>query len=190
MARSQDDIFKRFNKDEVFVIGTTPEERVELLYIRQGMAAGAIQKRLEKWGDEITLTKVRKIIENKDLKQRRKDFRNAYDSKKYMERAEKAAVKDVSDEDAVRSVYAEVSGQIINSIKQKMALACTPDSPIPQLNVQDLASLSMSLEVTQKVHHKALGIPELIKIDPTSGLEGIRLVPKHEIPAVDDGEND
>lgn len=187
MARSSKDIFKKFNKDEVFVIGATVEERVELLYIRQGMAAGAILKRLNDWGDEIMISRVRKIIDNKDLKQKRKDFVKAYDVKMHMARAEKAAVKDVGDEEEVRGIYADMSGQIMNSIKQKFFLSIGPDSPIPNLSIGDLSDLAHTLEVTQKVHHKALGIPELIKIDPTGGFEGITIVPKHEIPG---GDND
>ena len=191
MARSKADILgAKFNKEEVFVIGSTPEQRVELLYIRQGMPAGAIHKRLEKWGDEITLTRIRNIIQRKDLKQKRKDFHSAYDLEKHKQRAMKAATKDVNDEDEVRGVYAQISGHMINSIKQKFLLSTTPDSDIAQMSISDLASLAMTLEITQKVHHKALGIPELIKIDPTSGMEGIIVVPVETKETVDEGEND
>lgn len=190
MGRSPDDVFKKFDKNEVFVIGSTPEERVELLYIRQGMPPYKIFDRLKTWGDEISIQRIRSIIKNKSLKKKRQDFKNAYDLELHKARAVKAATKDVSDETEVREVYAQVSGDIINSIKQKLLLSTTPDSSIPQMSVQDLASLSMSLEVTQKVHFKSLGIPELIKIDPTGTFEGITIIPGDETQTVDGGDDE
>jgi len=181
-------IFKDFSKDDIFVIGTTPEERAKILYIRSGMSPSLIARRLEKWGDQITTKRISKWVDKKGWVKLRKQFKDTYSEAVNVERAKKIAVKDVSDENEVRGVYAEVSGQIINSIKQKLALSVTPDSPFPTLNVQDLASLALSLETTQKVHHRALGIPELIKIDPTTGMEGIRVIPAHEDPALEDPE--
>jgi len=105
-----------------------------------------------------------------------------------VQRAKKAAKEDVSVESNIRDFYSEISGELMNSIKQKLFLAKVPDSPFCVLSTQELASLAMSLEITQKVHHKALGIPELIKIDPTTGFEGIRIIPAHEDPALDDGK--
>lgn len=188
MASNPKDVYRKFSKNDVFVVGTTSEERVKILYIRSGMSPSIIYKRLKKWGDEIPLTRIRNWIAKGDWRKEREKFKQTYSTTIVEQRAVAAAVKDVSDEQQVREVYSEVSGQMINSIKQKLALATTPDSPIPTLDVQELASLAMSLDITQKVHFKSLGIPELIRIDPTSGFEGIRIIPAHEDPDIDSSD--
>lgn len=188
MDQNPKKVFKDFNKDEIFVIGSTPKERAKILYIRSGMTPGKIEERLKKWGDEIPITRIRDWIKNKDWKKQREIFKNTYTNAVHVQRAKTIAIKDVSNEEQVREVYAEVSGQVINSIKQKLAMSITPDAPFPTLTVQDLASLALALETTQKVHFKSLGIPELIKIDPTTGMEGIRVIPAHEDPVLEDPE--
>jgi len=185
MAKKKRDAFKKFDKDQIFVIGTDSEERCKILYIRSGMAPGAIRDRLSKWGDEIPLTRIRGWIKKGKWADLRKSFKETYSTEVHIERAKQTAVKDVSDENEVRGVYAQISGEIVNSIKQKLYLSKTPDSPFSTLSSQELESLSETLERTQKVHHRALGIPELIKIDPTSGFEGIRIIPAHEAPAIE-----
>jgi hypothetical protein len=180
--RSKEKVFKKFDKDQLFVVGGTAEERAQILYIRSGLAPHEIQKRLKDYGEDIPITRIRGWAKSKKWKEDREKFRQTYSAEVHHARARKEAEKDVSNEEEVREVYSQVSGRIINSIKQKLDLAQTPDSPHPVLSIQDLASLSVSLEVTQKVHFKALGIPELIKVDPTSGYEGIRLLTAHDDP--------
>ncbi len=189
VERSKSDVFKKFDKEQIFIVGSNTEERAKILYLRSGMAPYEIQKRLKDWGEDIPITRIRGWVQKKKWKKERAEFKKTYSAEVHNARAKKVAEKDVSNETQVREVYSQVSGQLINSIKQKLALATTPDTSIANMSVGDLASLSLSLKITSEVHFKSLGIPELIKIDPTTGHEGIRIIPAHEDPAVDDDDD-
>lgn len=179
------EVFRDFKRDEMFVIGSTPEERAKILYIRTGMSPSKIERRLKQWGDSLTLKIIRGWILKGKWRELRKKFKDTYSTEVQVQRAKHAATADVSNENQTRAVYAEISADIANSIKQKLNLATTPDSGIPNMSVNDIATLSIALDTVRKVHFQSLGIPELIKIDPTSGFEGIRIIPAHDDPELE-----
>ncbi len=190
MSRSKKDIYKKFDKSSIFVIGETPEERAKILYIRGGLKPSQVIRRLVEWGDtEIPAETLRTWIKRGGWKQLKKKFKDCYDVKVAEKRAEKTAEKDVSNEEQVREVYANLSGQVMNMIAQKFKYNMTPDSDAPVMNVKEISMLSESLKHMQDIHFRALAIPELAVIDPTQGQEGIRILTKQDIERLDRGRN-
>ncbi len=186
VARSKKDIYKKFDKDSVFIIGETIEDRARILYIRGALKPSQIIRRLVAWGDEeIPAETLRTWIKRGGWKKLRDTFKETYDVKVAQKRAEKVAEKDVSNEDQVREVYANLSGQVMNIIGQKLKFNMTPDADAPVMGVKDINMLSETLKNMQDIHFRALGIPELAVVDPTQGQEGIRILTKRDLEKLD-----
>lgn len=181
MARSNDDIFKKYGDKEIFVIGDTNEERAKILYIRSGMTAKQIAKRLNEWGDlNLTHPEIQKWVNNGEWRKLRKKYAESYDKKFTENIAAKQADADADGQQLIRNTYAEISAQLMNMVHQKLKFSTPSMGQAAIINPKDILDLSTAMKNSAEVHFRALGIAEISIVDPTIGQKGITMLTKQD----------
>ena len=191
MTRAKADIFKQNGKTEIFVIGDNDEERAQILYIRSGLTAGEIIKRLKNYsGVVLELATVKGWIKKGEWLGKRKAYKVAYESKLSMVHAEKQATTDNKHQDDVRSVYADLSAHAMNIIKQKFDFTKPKFANAPIIDSKELLNLSQAMKNFADVHFRALGIAEVAVVDPTSQNKGIRIYTNQDVKRLESSDDE
>ena len=178
--------FIDFKKKDIFVIGATTQERAKILFIRSGMKPRSIIKRLRDWGDqEIKTTALSKWVALGKWKALRQRYVDTYERTKVEAVATQQGQADATNEEQVREVYAKCAAQLMNMIHQKLRMKMSPDMDFPIMSTMELAELAKGMERLQDVHFRAIGIPDLVIVDPTQGHDGITVIPSIELKAIE-----
>lgn len=187
MARSNDDIFKKFGDQELFLIGDTDEERAKILFVRSRLSPSKIKKRIDEWnGGNIPLVTVKNWAHKENWLKLRRDYTKSYEITINNETAKAQAVIDADSQANVRDSYANISGQIMKMIGEKLKYNMPSLGSSPIIDSKEMLNLSIAMKNIADVHFRALGIPEVAVIDPTVGQDGISILTKQDVEKLEE----